>query len=76
MQEFKDPSNYTYGVGSMVIMGHFFAKVRKCKDHIPFQDYMSYFICAQYSHLIIATGLQLKEVKSRKNSSIDNGNHR
>ena len=38
MQEFKDPSNYTYGVGSMVIMGHFFAEVRKCKDHIIFQD--------------------------------------
>jgi len=38
MQEFKDPSNYTYGVGSMVIMGHFFAEVRKCKDHIIFKN--------------------------------------
>ena len=25
MQEFKDPSNYTYRVGSMDIMGHLFA---------------------------------------------------
>ena len=39
MQEFKDPSNYTYGVGSMVLMGPFFAEVRKCKDHILFQYY-------------------------------------
>ena len=36
LQEFKDPSNYMYAVGSMVLMGHFFAKVRKCKDHILF----------------------------------------
>ena len=36
MREFKDPSNYTYEVGSMVLMGHFFAEVRKCKDHIHF----------------------------------------
>ena len=28
MQEFKDLSNYMYGVGSMVLMGHFFAEVR------------------------------------------------
>ena len=68
MQEFKDPSNYTYGVGSMVIMGHFFTEVRKCKDHILFQDYKSDVICAQYSHLVIAARLQLKAVKSTKNS--------
>ena len=57
MQEFKDSSNYMYGVGSMVIMGHFFAKVMKCKYHIVFQDYKSDFICAQYSHLVIASWL-------------------
>ena len=68
MQEFKDLSNYTYGVGSMVLMGHFFVEVRKCKDHILFQDYESVVICAQYSHLIIASRFSLKAVKSRKNS--------
>ena len=68
IQEFKDPSNYTYGVGSMVIMGHFFAEVRKCKDHIIFQYYESDVLCAQYSHLVIVAWLQLKVVKSRKNS--------
>ena len=68
MQEFKDPLNYTYGVGSMVLMGHFFAEVRKCKYHIIFQDYKSDVICSQYSHLVIASRLQLKAVKSRKNS--------
>ena len=36
MQEFKDSSNYMSGVGSMVLMGHFFVEVRKCKDHIIF----------------------------------------
>ena len=41
MQEFKDTSNYTYDVGSMVLMGHLFVEVRKCKDHILFQDYDS-----------------------------------
>ena len=39
MQEFKDLTNYTYAVGSMVLMGYFFAEVKKCNDHIPFQDY-------------------------------------
>ena len=76
MQELKDPSNYTYGLGSMVLMGHLFVEVRKCKDHILFQDYESDVIWAQYSHLVIASRLQLKEVKSRKNSSIGNGNCR
>ena len=57
MQEFKDPSNDTYGVGSMAIMGHLFVEVRKCKDHIIFQDYESDFICAQYSHLVIEARL-------------------
>ena len=68
MQDFKDPSNYSYGVGSMFIMGNLFVELRKCKDHIIFQDYESYVICSQYSHLVIAARLQLKEVKSRKNS--------
>ena len=43
-----------YGVGSMVIMGHLFAKVRKYKYHILFQDYELDVICAQYSDLVIA----------------------
>ena len=68
MQEFKDLSNYTYGVGSIIIMGHLFLELSKCKDHILFQDYDSDVICAQYSHLVIAARLQLKAVKSRKNS--------
>ena len=46
MQEFKDSSNYMYEVGSIVLMGHFFAEVRKCKYHILFQDYESDVICA------------------------------
>ena len=68
MQEFKYPSNYTYAMGSMVLMGYFFAEVRKCKEHIFFQDYESDVLCAQYNHLVIASRLQLKAVKSRKNS--------
>ena len=35
-------------------------------DHIIFQDYQQEVIYAQYSHLVIATRLQLKQVKSRK----------
>ena len=66
LQEYNDPSNYTYPIGSMVLMGHFFEEVKKCKDHIIFQDYQPEVIYAQYSHLVIATRLQLKQVKSRK----------
>ena len=50
----------------MVLMGHFFEEVNNCKDHIIFQDYQPEVIYAQYSHLVIATWLQLKQVKSRK----------
>ena len=54
LQEFKYPSNYTYAVGSMVLMGHLFTEIKKFNDHIIFQDYEPYVICAQYSHLVIA----------------------
>ena len=50
----------------MVLMGHFFEEVKKFKDHIIFQDYQPEVIYAQYSHLVIATQLQLKQVKDRK----------
>ena len=66
LQEYNDPSNYTYPIVSMVLMGHFFEEVKKCKDHIIFQDYKPKVIYAQYSHLVIETWLQLKQVKSRK----------
>ena len=66
LQEYNDPSNYTYPISSMVLMGHFFEEVKKCKDHIIFQDYQPEVIYAQYSHLVIATRLQLKQVKSTK----------
>ena len=39
MQEYNDPSNYTYPTGWMFVMRHFFEKVKKRKDHILFQDY-------------------------------------
>ena len=47
MQEFKDPSNYTYAMDSMVLMGHLFEEVKKCNDHIIFQYYELDVICAQ-----------------------------
>ena len=40
----------------------------KTTSHIIFQDYEPYVICAQYSHLVIASRLQLKPVKTRKNT--------
>lgn len=62
----NDPSNYTYPIASMVLMGHLFEEANECKDHIFFQDYQPKVIYAQYSHLVIATQLHLKQVKSRK----------
>ena len=47
LQEFKYPSNYRYAVGSMVLMGHLFTEIKKFNDHILFQDYAPYVICAQ-----------------------------
>ena len=66
LQEYNYPSNYTYPNASMALMGHFFEEVKKCKDHIIFQDYQPEVMYAQYSHLVIANRLQLKQVKSRK----------
>ena len=47
LQNFKDLSNYTYEVGSMVLMGHLFVEIKKCNDHIIFQYYELDVICAQ-----------------------------
>ena len=46
MQEYNDPSNYTYAINSMVLMGHFFGELKKCKDRIVFQDYQPNVMCA------------------------------
>ena len=46
MQEYNDPSDYDYPIGSMVLMGHFVEEVRKCKDYNIFQDDQPNVICA------------------------------
>ena len=46
MQEYNDPSNYTYAIGSMPLTRHLFEEVKACKDHILFQDYQPYVIYA------------------------------
>ena len=66
LQEYNDPSNYTYLIGSTVLMGHFFEEVKKCKYHIIFQDYQPEVIYTQYNQLVIETRLQMKQVKCRK----------
>ena len=40
---------FTYQVGDLVVVGHFFEKVRRQGDYIIYRDFMPEYISCQYS---------------------------
>jgi hypothetical protein len=47
----------------MVVMGHFFEKVKKQGDYIIYKDFMPDYISCQYIHLVIVVHIHLTEIK-------------
>ena len=44
---------FMYQVGDLVVMGHFFEKVRRQGDYIIYIYFMPEYISCQYSHLVV-----------------------
>jgi hypothetical protein len=57
---------YTYQVGDLVVMGHFFERVKRQGDCIIYRDFMPEYISCQYSHLVVAAGIHLVEMKVKR----------
>ena len=60
---------FTYQVVDLVVMGHFFEKVRRQGDYIIYRDFMLEYIPCQYSHLVAAYQIHLIEIKVKKGES-------
>jgi hypothetical protein len=58
--------DFTYQSGDLVVMGHFFEKVKKQGDYIIYRDFMPDYISCQYSHLVVAARIHLSEIKVKK----------
>ena len=65
MQPYVD-GKFTYQVGDLVVMGHFFEKVRRQGDYIIYTYFMPEYISCQYSHLVVAAWIHLIEMKVKK----------
>ena len=52
-----------YQVGDLVVMDHFFEKVRRQGYYIIYRDLMPEYISCQYSHLVVAAQIHLIEIK-------------
>ena len=57
---------FTYQVGDLVVMGHFFEKVKRQGDYIIYRDFMPEYISCQYSHLVVAARIHLIEIKVKR----------
>ena len=57
---------FTYQVGDLVVLGHFFKKVRRQGDYIIYRDFMPKYISCQYSHLVVASRIHLIEIKVKR----------
>ena len=54
---------FKYQVGDLVVMDHFFEKVRRQGDYIIYRDFMPEYISCQYSHFVVAARIDLIEIK-------------
>ena len=54
---------FMYQVGDLVVMGHFFEKVRRQGDYVIYIDLMLEYISCQYSHLVVVARIHLIEIK-------------
>ena len=57
---------FTYQVGDLVVMGHFFEKVRRQGDYIIYRDFMPEYISCRYSHLVVEAWIHLIEIKVKR----------
>jgi hypothetical protein len=53
----------------MVLMGHFYEKLKIKSDYIIYKDFIPYYISFQYSHLVIENQIQLMEIKVKRGES-------
>ena len=58
--------DFTYQVGDLVVMGHFFEKVKRQGDYIIYKDFMPEYISCQYSHLVVAARIHVIEIKVKR----------
>ena len=57
---------FTYQVGDLIVMGHFFEKVRRQGDYIVYRNLMPKYISFQYSHLVVEAQVHLIEIKVKR----------
>ena len=55
--------------GDLVVMGHFFEKVKIQGDYIIYRDFMPEYISCQYSHLVVVARIHLIEIKVKRGES-------
>ena len=61
-----EDGKFTYQIGDMVLMGHFFENVKKQGGHITYRDFLLEYISYQYNHIVIAYPINLIEIKTKK----------
>ena len=54
-----EDGKFTYQADEMVVMGHFFEKVKKQDDYIIYKYFMPQYISFQYNHLVIVVRISL-----------------
>ena len=57
---------FTYQVGDLAVMGHFFEKVRRQGDYIIYRYFMPEYISCQYIHLVVVAHIHLIEIKVKR----------
>ena len=58
--------DFTYQVGDLVVMVHFFEKVRRHGDYIIYRDFMHEYISYQSIHSVVAALIHLIEIKVKR----------
>ena len=69
LQPYVD-GEFTYRFGDLVVMGHFFEKVRRQGDYIIYRDFMLEYIACQYSHLVVVARIHLIEIKVKSEDHV------
>ena len=60
-----EDGQFTYHIGDMVVMGHFFEKVKKHGGHIIYRYFMHEYISCQYNHLVVVAWISLTKIKAK-----------
>ena len=54
---------FTYQTCNLVVMGHFFEKLKKRRNYIIYKYFKPKYLSCQYSHLAVVAWIQLIEMK-------------